>query len=50
VALQAQSKWDNSFDRPWPKLPPKVSHCTLIPNPTTQVAVCKPASAPPTNG
>jgi arylsulfatase A-like enzyme len=50
LALQAQSKWDNSFDRPWPALPPKPSHCTLTPNPATHVATCKPASAPPTNG
>lgn len=49
-ALQAQSRWDNTFDRAWPKLPPKLSHCTLTPNPATHVAVCKPASTPPTNG
>ena len=49
-ALQAQSKWDNNYDRTWPTLLPPVRHCTLPPNPTTHVAICKGTTASPTNG
>lgn len=49
-ALQAQSKWDNNYDRAWPALPPRVSHCAATPDPASHAAACKAAPAPPTNG